>query len=61
MKTILVKTLLIPVIGYPKIPICMASTKEEKKETSLDKALRFFHCNEQGQLNTRELAHLNYY
>ncbi len=60
MKAILVKTLLIPVMEYPSIPICMASlTQKRKMQSVLNKALRFIHCNEQEQLNTEEL-HIKY-
>ncbi len=55
-KTTLVKTLLIPVITDPSIPLCMASkTHKKKMQTILNKALRFIHCNEQQQLNTTDL------
>ena len=56
MKTTLVKTLLIPVMEYPSIPICMASkTQKRKMQTILNKAVRFIHCNEDEQLNTEQL------
>ncbi len=55
-KTILAKTLLIPVMEYPSIPICMASIPQKRKMQSiLNKALRFIHCNEQDQSNSEEL------
>ncbi len=51
MKTTLIKTLLIPVMEYPSIPICMASpTQKRKKQTMLNKAFRFIHYSEQEQL-----------
>ncbi len=59
-KTTLVKTLLIPVITYPSIPLCMASkTQKRKMQTILNKAVRFIHCNEQEQLSTINL-HIKY-
>ena len=59
-KTTLIKTLLIPVITYPSIPICMASKSQQRKmQTILNKAVRFIHCNEQEQLNTQDL-HIKY-
>ena len=60
LKTILIKTLLIPVMEYPVIPICMASpTQKRNMQTILNKALRFIHCNEQEQLKANEL-HIKY-
>ncbi len=60
MKTILIKTILIPVITYPSIPLCMASNSQKRKmQTILNKALRFIHCNEQEQLNSYDL-HIKY-
>lgn len=59
-KTTLIKTMLIPVITYPSIPLCMASNSQKKKmQTILNKALRFIHCNEQEQLNSYDL-HIKY-
>lgn len=59
-KTTLVKTLLIPVMTYPPIPLCMASpTQKRQMQIVLNKALRFIHCNEDEQLNTSEL-HIKY-
>ncbi len=59
-KTTLVKTLLIPVMTYPPIPLCMASpTQKRRMQIVLNKALRFIHCNEDEQLNTSEL-HIKY-
>ena len=56
MKTTLVKTLLIPVLEYPTIPICKASlTQKRKLQIVLNKAVRFIHCNEEEQLNTEQL------
>ncbi len=56
MKSILVKTLLVPVLEYPPIPICMASnTQKRKMQIILNKAVRFIHCNESEELNTMEL------
>ena len=55
-KTILIKTLLIPVMEYPSIPICMASPSQKRKmQTVINKALRFIHCNEHEQLNVYDL------
>ncbi len=55
-KTILVKTLLIPVMTYQSIPICKASqTKKRKMQTLLNKALRFIHCYQQEPLTAFEL------
>ena len=60
MKTTLIKTILIPVITYPSIPLCMASNSQKRKmQTILNKALRFIHCNEQEQLNSHDL-HIKY-
>ena len=60
MKTTLVKTLLIPVLEYPTIPICVASlTQKRKLQSILNKAVRFIHCNEEEQLNTKQL-HIKY-
>ncbi len=59
-QTTLVKTLLIPVITNPSIPLCMASkTPKKKMQTIPNKAVRFIHCNEQQQLNTDDL-HIKY-
>lgn len=59
-KTTLVKTLLIPVMTYPSIPICTASqTQKRKMQSVLNKALRFIHCNEQERLTASEL-HIKY-
>ncbi len=59
MKT-LVKTLLIPVMEYPSIPICMASkTQKRKIQTVLNKAVKFINYNEPEQLDTSDL-HINY-
>ena len=56
LKTTLIKTLLIPVLEYPTIPICMASiTQKRKLQTVLNKAIRFIHCNEEEYLNTEQL------
>ncbi len=60
MKTTLNKTLLIPVMEYPPLPLCMASrTQKRKMQTVLNKALRFIHCNEEDQLNSEQL-HIKY-
>ena len=60
MKATLVKTLLVPVLEYPTIPICMASqTQKRKLQTILNKAVRFIHCNEVEQLKTEQL-HIKY-
>jgi len=60
LKTTLVKTLLIPVLEYPTIPICMASLSQKRKlQSVLNKAVRFIHCNEDEQLNTEQL-HIKY-
>ncbi len=59
-KATLVKTLLIPVMEYPSIPICRASnTQKRKMQTVLNKALRFINCNEEDQLNSYNL-HIKY-
>lgn len=55
-KTILVKSLIIPILEYPSIPNCVASTYQKRKmQTTLNKALRFIHVNEPEQLNLEEL------
>ncbi len=60
MKTTLIKTLLIPVMKYPPIPLCMASRSQKMKMTMvLNKALRLIHCNEEDQLNSEQL-HIKY-
>ncbi len=59
-KTTLIKTLLIPVMDYPPIPLCMTSRSQERKmQTVLNKALRFIHCSEEAQLNSEQL-HIKY-
>lgn len=56
LKTILIKTLLIPVLEYPSIPICMASpTQKRKMQTIINKALRFINCNEPELMTVNEL------
>ena len=56
LKTTLIKTVLIPVLEYPTIPICMASeTQKRKIQSVLDKAVRFIHCNENQLMNTEQL------
>ena len=56
LKTTLVKTLLIPVLEYPAIPICMAFLSQKRKmQIVLNKAVRFVHCNEDEHLNTEQL------
>lgn len=59
-----IKTLLIPVMGYPSVPVCMASrTQKIKIQTVLNKPLRFIHCNKHEQISTLELhiKYLQYY
>ena len=59
-KTTLIKTLLIPVLEYPPIPICTVSlTQKRNIQTVLNKAVRFIHCNEPEQMTTEEL-HIKY-
>ncbi len=55
-KTILVKTLLIPVMTCPSIPICTASqTQKREMQTILNKTLRFIHCYKQEPLTVFKL------
>ncbi len=47
LKTTLVKTLLLPILEYPVIPLCTASKTQKKKlQVVLNKALRFINCND---------------
>ena len=51
-KAILIKTLLIPVLEYPAIPVCVASISQKKK---MQVILKFIHSNELEHMNTKEL------
>lgn len=58
LKTTLVKTLLIPVLEYPPIPLCsLSKTQKLKIQRVLNKAIRFIHCNEREILTLEELHH----
>ncbi len=47
LKTLLVKTQLIPILEYSSIPLCAASTSHKKSlQSVLNKALRFINYNE---------------
>ncbi len=60
MKATLIKTLLIPVLEYPLISIFVASqTQKRNMQIVLNKAIRFIHCNEREELNTKDL-HIKY-
>ena len=55
-KTTLVKTLLIPILEYPPIPLCSASlTQKRNMQTVINKALKFIHCNENTEATVEEL------
>ncbi len=46
LKTTPVKTLLLPILEYPVIPLCTASETQKKKlQVVINKALRFINCN----------------
>lgn len=55
-KTTLVKTLLIPILEYPPIPICAQSLSQKRNmQTVLNKALKFINCNEDDEATVAEL------
>ncbi len=55
-KTILVKTLLIPVLEYPPIPLCSISKSQKiNLQTVLNKSLKFINSNETERLTVEEL------
>ncbi len=59
-KTTLVKTLLIPILEYPPVPLsAVLLTQKINLESVLNKALRFVHHNEQDILRSEDL-HLKY-
>ncbi len=59
-KTTLIKTLLIPILEYPPIPLCSVSLHQKKNlQTVLNKALRFINCNEEER-NTAEQLHMKF-
>ncbi len=58
LKTTLVKTLLLPILKYPIIPLCIASTTQKKKlQVIFNKGLRFINCNEVDRTLTIEALH----
>ena len=60
LKSLLVKTQLIPILEYPPIPLCAASkTQKKSMQTVLNKALRFINQNEEDKPIAEEL-HLRY-
>ncbi len=55
-KTILVKTLLIPVLEYLPIPLCSISKSQKiNLQTVLNKSLKFINSNETERLTVEEL------
>ncbi len=55
-KTTLIKTLLIPILEYPPIPICAASlTQKRNLQTVLNKALKFINCIEDNEATVEQL------
>ena len=60
LKSTLVKTLLIPILEYPPIPICYVSlTQNRNMLTVINKALKFINCNENNR-ETLEDLHRKY-
>ena len=60
MKTTLIKTLLIPILEYPSIPICAASlTHKRNMQIVVNKALKFINCNEDNEATVDQL-HIKY-
>ena len=61
LKTTLVKTLLLPIIEYPIIPLCTISVSQKKNlQVILNKALRFINCNDFERLYIAEELHNKY-
>ncbi len=59
-KTTLIKTLLIPILEYPPIPICATSlTQKRNIQTVVNKALKFINCNEDNEATVEQL-HIKY-
>ena len=55
-KTTLVKTLLLPILEYPPIPLCATSlTQKRNIQTVLNKALKFINCNEDNEATVEQL------
>ncbi len=61
LKLIIVKSLLLPILEYPVIPLCTTSlTQKRKHQVILNKGLRFLNYNEDDRpLRTNDL-HLKY-
>ncbi len=58
-KTTLIKTLLIPVIEYPPVPLCSISkTQKINLQKVLNRGLKFIHYNETERLTIKELHQL---
>ena len=56
----LIKTLLIPILEYPPIPICSTSLKEKRNlQTVLNKALKLIDCNKDNEAALEQL-HIKY-
>ena len=61
LKLTLIKTLLLPIIEYPVIPLCTTSlTQKRKLQIIVNKALRFVNFNEDDRPLTAEDLHLKY-
>ena len=61
LKLTLIKTLLLPIIEYPVIPLCTTSlTQKRKLQVIINKALRFINFNEDDRHLTVEELHLKY-
>ncbi len=61
LKLILVKSLLLPILEYPVIPLCTALlTQKRKHQVILNKALRFVNYNKDDRPLTANDLHLNY-
>ena len=59
-KATLVKTLLIPILEYPPVPICAASlTQKRNMQIVINKALKFINCNEDNEF-TVDVLHTLY-
>ena len=61
LKTILIKTILIPVLEYPPVPMCCATkTQILKLQRVQNRALRFINCNDDEKIETVMGLHQRY-
>ena len=55
-KTTLVKTLIVPILEYPPIPMCSSSrTQQRKLHRTLNRAMRFIYKNENREMLLAEM------